>query len=147
METGNGYEGAKAVLERARSAPWYRQVKQQRDDLFGTLETPEQLRRSTHRWFQQEAVYDPTVALRKLRVPSLFLFGDDDDTIPVSESVRIIRETLTQSGAHDFTIREFPKTDHGMFVLDAGGGRVRSDDYLKSMSDWLTAHHFSSAGR
>lgn len=147
METGNGYERAKADLEHARTAPWYRQVKQQRDDLFSTLEIPEQLRRSSHRWFQQEAVYDPTVALRKLRVPSLFLFGEDDHTIPVADSVRIIRETLTQSGSRDFTIREFPKTDHAMFVRDAGGGRVRSDDYVKSMSDWLTAHHFSSAGR
>ena len=144
METGMGYEQAKTDLERARSAPWYGQVKQQGDDLFGTLETPEQLRTSIHRWFQQEAVYDPTVALRNLRVPSLFLFGEDDHTIPVADSVRIIRQTLTQSGTRDFTLRVFPKTDHVMLVQQADGGRTRSADYLKTMSDWLASHHFSA---
>ncbi len=147
METSVGYERAKADLERARRAPWYKQVKQQRDDLFQTIETPEKLHASVHRWFQQEAIYDPIVALRKLRVPSLFLFGADDHTIPVEESVRIIRETLAQSGARDFTIRTFPKTDHGMFVRDDSGGRARSEEYLNTTGGWLAAHHFSSLGR
>jgi len=140
METGQGYERAKADLERAKSAPWYSVVSRQYDDLFHTLVTPAQRAGTSRRWFQPEAIYDPKPALRKLHVPALFIFGADDQLVPVPESVRIIRETLQQSRARDFSIHTIPNTGHAMFVARGDGDRVVSEEYLKIMADWLKEH-------
>ena len=80
--------------------------------------------------------YDPTVALRKLSVPALFIFGEDDRLVPVPVSVEVIRKTLVQSRARDFTIRIFPGADHGIYA-DAASGRQLAPGYLDTMKDWL----------
>ena len=144
METGQGYERTKAELEEARTKPWFARAKAQQDDSFGALPPPEQLNKPVGRsllWFQHEAIYDPVPALRALRVPALFLFGDKDRLIPVSESIAIIRSVETEEQRHDFTIREFPDDDHGMYLTTNGGLDPR---YLNAMRDWLTAHVFST---
>jgi pimeloyl-ACP methyl ester carboxylesterase len=72
-------------------------------------------------------------ALRKLRVPALFLFGADDRLIPVERSVAAIRGVLAQSGHVDFTIQVFDHDDHGMH--DASG--AIDPRYLDAMRNWL----------
>ena len=147
METGQGYEKTKAELEQARAKAWFAQAKAQQDDSFGALPQPEQLNKPVGRsllWFQHEAIYDPVPALRALRVPALFLFGDKDRLIPVPESIAIIRRVQTDDPRHDFTIREFPDDDHGMFLLSGDGNNGIDPEYLKTMQGWLTAHVLST---
>ena len=143
METGQGFEKTSAELEQARTKPWFARAKAQQDDSFGALPPPEQLSKPVGRsllWFQHEAIYDPVPALRALRVPALFLFGDKDRLIPVPESIAIIRRVQTEDQRHDFTIREFPDDDHGMYVTTNGGNGGLDPAYLNAMRDWLTAH-------
>jgi dienelactone hydrolase len=147
MANGLGYEKVKAEMIEAHSKPWYKQAKAQQDDSFGPLPTPAQLNKPVGRsllWFKQEAVYDPVPALRALRVPALFLFGDHDQLIPVDESVAVIQRVLAEDQHHNFTIRVFPKVDHGMQLAtsDAMGAPVGAVDpqYLKTMHDWLSTH-------
>lgn len=143
METGQGYEKTKADLEAARTKPWFSQASAQEDDSFGVLPTPDQVSKPIGRsvlWFKHEAIYDPVPALRALRVPALFLFGDKDRLIPVEESVAIIKRVQAQDPHHDFTIREFPNDDHGMHLVSSDGDGPIDPEYLKTMREWLDGH-------
>ena len=142
LATGEGSQSAKAALESARSKPWFGSLAQQDDGLFALpaakiLQYPP---RRSRLWFQSEMNYDPTVALRKLTVPALFLFGDADELVPVERSVDIIRTTLKQSGHGDFTIRVFPGADHGIRVTAPDGNMQPAAAYLDTMRDWLHKH-------
>ena len=143
MSSGNRYEEVKAELEQARTKRWFSQAKAQQDDSFGTLPKPEDLGKPVGRsllWFRQEMNYDPVAALRALRVPALFLFGDRDQLVPVRESVTVLQRVLGEDGHHDFTIREFANDDHEMRV-DVGERRGEIDpDYLRTMRQWLATH-------
>jgi len=136
-ESGVGYESAQADLERARAKHWYADVKAQQDDLFGLLLTPEEQAKpgaAGYRWFRQEANYDPVMALKALRVPALFLFGDEDRLVPVAESVAVIRRVEAEGGKKNFTIRVFPHVDHAMFRTTSGD---LEPEYPATMRAWL----------
>jgi dienelactone hydrolase len=143
MANGLGYEKVKAEMNEARSKPWYKQAKVQQDDSFGPLPTPAQLSKPVGRsilWFKQEAVYNPVPALRALRVPALFLFGNRDQLIPVDESVAVIQRVLAEDQHHDFTIRVFPNVDHGMQMATGDSIGAVAPEYLKTMREWLSTH-------
>jgi uncharacterized protein len=140
LSTGGGYEKAETELEKARAAPWYSRARAQQDDSFGLLKTPDELGKAEGRsaiWFGKEMNYDPLPALRALRVPALFLFGDQDQLIPVAESVRAIRRVVTEDSRHDFTIREFPYDDHGMRLVAGQANGEIDPEYLETMRAWL----------
>ena len=143
MSSGLGYEKTKAELDKARTKRWYNKAKVQQDDSFGPLPTPAELSKPVGRsvlWFKQEAVYDPVPALRALRVPALFLFGDRDRLIPVEESVAVIQRVLAEGQHRDFTIRVFPNVDHEMRLVTSEATRAIDPEYLKTMRDWLSTH-------
>jgi dienelactone hydrolase len=143
MSSGLGYEKTKAELDRARTKPWYNQARVQQDESFGPLPTPAALGKPVGRsaiWFKQEAVYDPVPALRALRVPALFLFGDHDQLIPVDESVAVIQRVLAEDKRRDFTIWVFPNVDHEMRLVTSEATGAIDPEYLKTMKDWLSTH-------
>jgi pimeloyl-ACP methyl ester carboxylesterase len=134
-----GYERARDELEQARKKPWYDEVKSQQDKLFDQLEAPSDLDKPNVVRFRREMTYDPIPALRALHVPSLFIFGDADRLVPVEKSAAIIRDTLTQSGAKDFTIRILHNADHQMFLV-GGSSYELHPEYRETMQKWLVAH-------
>ena len=143
MSSGLGYERTKAELDEARTKRWYSQARVQQDDSFGRLPTPAELSKPVGRsavWFKQEAIYDPVPALRALRVPALFLFGNHDQLIPVDESVAVIERVLGEDEQHDFTIRVFPNVDHEMRLITSGAAGAIDPEYLKMMREWVSAH-------
>jgi len=143
MSSGLGYEKTKAELDKARTKRWYNQARVQQDDSFGPLPKPADLSRPVGRgaiWFKQEAVYDPVPALRSLRVPALFLFGDHDRLIPVEESVAVIQRVSAEDKRRDFTIRVFPNVDHEMRLVTSEAMGAVDPEYLRTMRDWLSSH-------
>lgn len=143
MSTGRDYEKVRGELEKARTKSWFDQARAQQDDSFGALPTPDQLGKPVGRsliWFKHEAIYDPVPALRALRVPALFLFGDKDRLIPVEESVAVIKRVQAEHRYGDFTIRELPNDDHGMYLVSSYGNGAIDPEYLKTMREWLHAH-------
>ena len=143
LATGNGCAEAKTALALARSQPWFHALQAQQDGLFAKSDSeifdkPE-IRSSL--WFRAELNYDPVPALRKLAVPALFLFGDQDELVPVPKSVEIIRTALSEPPDRDFTIKVFPGADHGIYVTNAGGTRSYAPGYLDAIRDWLRARH------
>lgn len=140
METGQGYEKTRVELQQARAKSWFSQAKSQQDDSFGPLPKPAERNKPVGRsliWFGQEAVYDPVPALRALHVPALFLFGDNDQLIPVPESIAVLKKVLAEDSHHDFTIREFPNDDHTMRLESGQDAGTLDPEYLKTMRDWL----------
>jgi uncharacterized protein len=145
--TGKGYEQVKADLDRARTRPWYGKVKMQQDKLFERLQPPAELNERDHPnivRFAREMHYDPVPALQALRVPALFLFGDQDQLIPVEKSKEVIQRVLMQSGHRDFTIRTFHNADHGMYLIAGAGAGDIDPEYLDTMRSWLAARHLLS---
>lgn len=148
LYTGKGYGQAKSDLDHARAMPWFERVKAQRDKLYEPLQMPSELNDKDNpnvMRFAREMAYDPVPALRALRVPALFLFGEQDQSIPVDKSVEVIQQTLTQSGYRDFTIRVYPNVDHGMRLTPSGALDAIAPEYLATMRSWLAAHHFISS--
>jgi pimeloyl-ACP methyl ester carboxylesterase len=88
-------------------------------------------------WYRAEANYDPRIALRKLSVPALFVFGDADELVPVPESVSIIESTLRESGHQRAVIKVLPGADHVIRVVQSDGRRTYAPGYLEMMEDWL----------
>lgn len=139
LSTGDGNEGARDALDRARGTRWLEALADQNDGLFRRPAT-EILRSTALReriWFREEANYDPTVALRVLSVPALFIFGADDALVPVERSVSIIRSTLTAAGYRAFSIIVFPGADHAISVSSADGRRALASGYLDAIENWL----------
>lgn len=139
LSTGEGYERASNALEHAQSQPWFAAVKEQPDGLFkrpaSAILHDNALR--SRLWFTAEVNYDPRIALRKLTVPALFLFGESDELVPVPKSVEVIRQTLTEIGNRDFTIKVFPGADHTIQMDSSGNGRSFAPGYLETMRQWL----------
>ena len=142
LYSGEGYEKAKDELNQARSKRWYKQVKSQQDNLFGSLQVSSDGNKAGSlnvNWFRREMNYDPVPALRALRVPALFVFGDEDRLIPVGKSVKVIRQVITESSNQDFTIDVFQHADHGMRLVTDDGDDTIDPEYLEAMRRWLAA--------
>jgi pimeloyl-ACP methyl ester carboxylesterase len=56
--------------------------------------------------------YDPLPDLRRMTMPSLWLFGSADDKTPFEESVAILDRV--KSEGHDLTVRVYPGAGHGL---------------------------------
>jgi pimeloyl-ACP methyl ester carboxylesterase len=143
LSSGEGYALAKREFDAAPAKRWYKQVKSQHDDLFGSLPTPAEVNKPDNpslRWFKREMNYDPVPTLRALRVPALFLFGGEDRMIPVEKSVAVIRKVLAESGNRDITVHVFPHADHVMFVTAGEGAGDVDPEYFSTMRAWLAAH-------
>ncbi len=139
LSTGAGYEETKAALARSASKPWLANLAAQQDGLFkrSASEILDDAALRSRIWFRDEANYDPRVALRKLSVPVLFVFGDADELVPVSESVSIIERTLRESGHQRHEIKVFPGADHTIRIAQPDRRRTYAPGYLEAMEDWL----------
>jgi uncharacterized protein len=142
LSTGEGYDAAKNALQRAEKRPWFAAFREQSDGSFSGTPVTAILKENSIRdrlWFKAEINYDPRIALRKLKVPALFVFGDQDRLVPVQTSADIICKTLTESGHRDFTIKTFPGADHILRLESAasGGRRPFATGYLQTVSEWV----------
>jgi pimeloyl-ACP methyl ester carboxylesterase len=139
LSTREGYSETQVALARAKDKPWFPLLQRQADGVFAR--TPEELLQdqslSLRQWFQSEMNYDPTVALRRLTVPALFLYGDQDEITPVPASVSAIKATLAGRADHRITVEVISGADHAMYVEEPDGRRVLSAAYLDRMTSWL----------
>jgi hypothetical protein len=79
--------------------------------------------------------YDPAATLRRLRVPTLALFGELDNNI-AAEKNRVAWETaLGTGGNRDYTLRVLPKANH--LLLEA---KVGSNSEMPSLQRFVPAY-------
>jgi uncharacterized protein len=83
--------------------------------------------------------YSGEDALRKLRIPQLWVMAQDDSIAPSAVSITRL-EQLKSAGA-DIRVVVFPHTDHGirLYTVDAQGQHHRTrmaEGYLRLLADW-----------
>ena len=81
--------------------------------------------------------HDPYAVLVKLTCPVLSIYGECDASVPVAKSVEVFKEALEEAGNTDYTIKVFPKANHGVRVGDA-----YAEGYLDFMTSWLVERLF-----
>jgi hypothetical protein len=86
--------------------------------------------------------FDPRPSLRKLAIPALWIFGDDDRNVPTKLSVEALQQLRP---GHDFSWVVLPMTHTpielptGLFSsLPASHGFVRG--FFPALGDWLRGH-------
>ena len=81
--------------------------------------------------------HKPKEYLKKLKCPALFLFGEWDGQIQISDSGPIIIETMEIAGNNNYTVRQFPKAGH-YFVRDWSTSEIKfAPGFLTVMSNWI----------
>lgn len=63
--------------------------------------------------------YDPAPVLARSAVPTLWMLGDRDESVPTFASARVL-DSLAQGGVSVHRVLRFPNADH--FLRDADGG-------------------------
>ena len=58
--------------------------------------------------------HDPRAVLEKVTCPVLAIFGESNIIVPVKNSVSIFEEALHKAGNKDYTIKVFPRANHGI---------------------------------
>jgi uncharacterized protein len=87
--------------------------------------------------------YDPAPTLRRLRVPTLALFGELDDNIVAEKNRAAWESALRAGGNRDFTLRILPRANH--LLLEARKGSTEEmaslnrfvPAYFTTVRDWL----------
>src|SRR5213076_2227429 len=92
---------------------------------------------------------DPIPWIRKLRIPTLWLYGGLDKSIPDRLSVRRL-EPIAREPGRDFTVAVFPHANHALVETQTGltSEMLRSDRFAPGLfprvAAWLAAHGLTS---
>jgi uncharacterized protein len=85
--------------------------------------------------------FDPTFLWEHMSIPVLAIFGEFDKSTPARESAHRIEQALQKSGNKNFTIKIYPKADHGLWVSPGGDDAWDWDrpalGWLEQMVFWL----------
>ncbi|HEL3156859.1 TPA: alpha/beta hydrolase [Stenotrophomonas maltophilia] len=137
-----GYEALARVRAQIAAAPWAQTISgEYSGDMLRTSDAD--LRRIGRARFDNLELiwdYDAEAALRRLKVPLLWVLAEQDRAAPIAAT----RTILSRLRASEQPIETylFPNTDHGMveFRIDAEGNRVSTritDGYLRLLADWI----------
>lgn len=116
-----------AELDSAQSESWF-----QGAYINSSKDLPEDVTKS--KWWQ-ELDYDPLLIWKQIQPPTLFLFAEDDQWVPVTEST----SKLEKATAHikDLAIIQIKGTDHLMFKTSDKKAEIISEEYVGTMVAWL----------
>lgn len=114
-----------AARARAQTRPWYEWL-----DRY-PAKLPEE--DGVWRGGAGEMDYDPGPTLERTRIPVLALFGESDTSTPTMESARRVETALHAGGNRQFTVRVFPRADHGLWVSASSG----AFDWERPAAGWV----------
>jgi hypothetical protein len=83
---------------------------------------------------------DPQPAMRRVLVPTLILFGANDDQVPPRASADGWRALLDEAGNRDVQITELPGVGHGIFTSRLNGGVAVVPEPRALIARWLSSH-------
>jgi uncharacterized protein len=114
---------AQKSIDRYSDCPWFR---------FASV--PPRLTAQT-KW--QDMDFDPSRSFRRIAVPTLLFYGETDEWTPVTPSVRAWRQAQRISRNRDVTVVRLPNTTHSPTIAGRMKARAISQEYSRSMVDWL----------
>ena len=113
-------------LNRVINEPWFESA------YLGDGTLPEDVTQS--KWYY-EFDYDPLPIWQKVKQPTLFIFAEVDEWVPISDSLTNYR-TAT-SALPDVTLVQIAGTDHLMQLKGGEDGTQVAEQYLEILSNWL----------
>ena len=116
-------EAAAEELSRFEHEPWYEQ-----GYLYPSRDLPVDLAQS--KW-HYEMDYDPLSVWKRVIQPTLFLFSEIDEWVPIEQSM--VNYKRMTSHLQDVTFSQIPDTDH---LMRNRAGEI-SRAYLHVLLDWL----------
>ena len=122
------YRVARQEVESVQGEAWFSDAfLSEQDDL------PEDV--TQDKWYY-EMDYDPLAIWSRVRLPTLFIFAEQDRWVPVETSIMNFKAATTQ--LEDVTIKRIKGTDHLMGLENTEAGATVSTDYLAILTEWLT---------
>jgi len=138
MHGNTSREAAAAALRQVETQPWF-------DLAFLPKASELPTRPENNRW-RREMDTDPLVAIRKIKVPLLFLYGGADPWVPVAQSVDQLRilaaerpritYAVVPDASHEMMFRTQEKMEYDAASLSQG--YPQSPEYFMVMASWLT---------
>jgi hypothetical protein len=114
-----------ARMTRYRTVPWF-------DAIGFEARPPDHASRAFDR---QTLLYDPGDNIDAIRVPSLWIFGAEDQVIPVAASITAVRDSQAVPAPEIIVL---PDAGHS-FTRETGAFPVLAGDYPGLVADWITA--------
>jgi uncharacterized protein len=118
-------EVVQAEVTRARGEAWF-------PEAYIDATLPHDV--TLDKWYY-EFDYDPLPVWRQVDQPTLFIFAEDDQWVPVPESMSNFK--VATAHLQDVTMAQIEGTDHLMGKIDTPTTSEVSDQYLEVMIDWL----------
>lgn len=148
----DGFEALAKVRAQVGATPWAKTISGEYSGDMLRMSDADLRRIGRARFDNLELIwdYDAEAALRRLKVPLLWVLAEQDRAAPIA-ATRTILGHLRASGQPIETYL-FPDTDHGMveFRTDAEGNRVSTritDGYLRLLADWIKQDVHGQYGR
>jgi uncharacterized protein len=115
------------ALNKIEHEPWFRQT---------FLSNSENLTNDPKatKWYR-EMDYDPIPTLKKVNVPIVFFFGENDFWVPIEESITQIKNATRMNP--NVRILQIPGTDHLMGTGKPDSGGPTSKQYINELLAWL----------
>ena len=128
--TGQGLAKLEAEIDRVRGERWFA--------AFG-FEAPPPIDAPFRQFYRRIIDFNPGPILDRTTVPSLWIYGGRDESMPAQESAKILAE-LKMRGK-DISVITFPEADHALFVKSHQDQPFRWPSrvpgYLDAMTDWV----------
>jgi pimeloyl-ACP methyl ester carboxylesterase len=117
---------AQAVIDKVAGRPWFPLV-------YVPRELPAQ-----GSWADMD--FDPAPIFEQVRCPVLLVYGEDDDEVPIEESIAAWRAATARSGNRDLTVVRVPGTGHTPTFGEAQEVEAVSPFYTEKLIKWLSRH-------
>ena len=88
------------------------------------------------RWpvWQDIKDFDPIPLWQTLTAPGLLAFGDQDENVPVQQSVQRLESAIKQTGQSNLSIKVFHGCGHGLREPET---KLIRSDFLNLLSEWI----------
>jgi uncharacterized protein len=147
-----GYDELAAVRRKYSTRPWFASIRGEYSG--GILSYSEaDLRRIGRPIFDEVELiwdYDSVAALRRVKVPILWVLAEQDSEAPPEETAD--RLTRLRREGKDIALYSFPDTDHGMVEFRQAPDGTRAvtritDGYFRLIGDWVWQRPLGTYGR
>ena len=134
-----GFERLDAVRAKYRNEPWYKDVHGNYTHFILPYTAAEIREKGKDFIFGTPFRYDPMPTLRAIKVPQLWILGEDDLEAPSAETSRRLKMLIVEG--QPITLALFPRAEHGMteYEIDSHGERISTryaSGYFAMMRDF-----------
>ena len=116
LANGEGWNDWRSAIIKAKDEKWFQFARS--PSTVGEMNEAnrERLMRFINR--EKRSFYNPVPTWEKIKIPVFVYQGEWDRDVPAKESVKIIETSLKKAGNKNYTIKLFPKAQHGLWAVE-----------------------------